>query len=205
MNPLKSFPRTSIALSLILVVFALIRLVSPSAANQMEKIHFDSVSRQSRQMAPYLPGKGKVVLLVFDAEITSTNNASLKQRIQTLKREGVKVLHLEQLVPDPQSGWSTAASGFPYLEFLRVVEEHPNAEAVISLCGAPYLPENTESLPAPDSLPPLLLPRVINWTPSLNAMLQSGRVSMALVPRQISGDPPPFHILTPEGIHEPIP
>ena len=163
-----------------LVALRIYHTVIRPAPSKAVAAYFDSVSDQVRQAAAYVKKDATVVVLVFDAEMRSENNEPLKRMIKALKEENLSIQHVERLVMDTSSGWSDTMPGFPYEEYVRVAREHPKADAILSLCSAPY--------PAPDadktevsSLPPLLLMRAAPWSQGLSRLVEDGWVAMAVV------------------------
>lgn len=174
--------------------------------------YYDSVSDQVRHASAYVKKGANVVVLVFDAEMRSENNEPLKRMIKTLKEENLSILHVERLVMDMNKGWSDIIPGFPYDEYLRVAREYTKADAILSLCSAPYPLPLTDG-PDVSSLPPLLLMRAVPWSQGLSQLIDGGLVAMAVVTKEpeMRGDNVPagsafeqnFDVLTGKGFKTP--
>jgi hypothetical protein len=179
----ENYPKTMTAILVTLIGLIVLRVyhaaVKP-APGKAVAAYYDSVSDQIRHAAAHVKKGASVVVLVFDAEMRSQNNEPLKRMIKTLKEENLSIQHVERLVMDTRSGWSDAIPGFPYQEYLRVAREHPNADAILSLCSAPYPIPASEKNDV-SSLPPLLLMRAAPWSPGLARLVEGGWVAMAVV------------------------
>jgi hypothetical protein len=190
MNLFEKYPKATIAALVILITLAGMRIYRAAFQPPPGKVvsaYYDSVSDQVRQAAKHVKKGANVVVLVFDAEMRSQNNEPLKRMIKTLKEENLNIQHVERLVMDVSKGWSDTIPGFPYDEYLRVAREYPQADAILSLCSAPY------SLPPMDktdvsSLPPLLLARAVPRSEGLSHLIDHGWVAMAVVLKEQEGE-----------------
>jgi len=182
MNLFKKYKGVVSIVALLVIVTAGVRLVRtfkrPHETAVM-RAYYDEVADEVRVVASYLEKGARVVVLTFDMEARSTNNEPLRRMVAALKEEGLSIRHQERLVMDTAKGWSDTIPGFPYDEFLRVAGEHRGVDAVISLCGAPYVTSPSDQ-PDPTTLPPLLIPREVQWTANLSGLLDDGRVALVV-------------------------
>lgn len=176
-----------VAIAALLVIVTaglrLVRSLSGPPETAVMRAYYDEVADEVRVVATYLEKGARVVVLTFDAEARSANNEPLRRMVAALKEEGLSIRHEERLVMDTAKGWSDTTPGFPYDEFLRVAGEHRGVDAVISLCGAPYFTAAGDR-PDPTTLPPLLIPRGVQWTANLSGLLDEGRVMLAVTDQE---------------------
>jgi hypothetical protein len=185
LNVFENHPKAMTAILVTLIGLAAIRMyhaVVQPTPDKAVAAYYDSVSDQVRHAAAYVKKGATVVVLVFDAEMRSQNNEPLKRMIKTLKEEKLSIQHVERLVMDTSSGWSDTIPGFPYEEYVRVARKYPNADAILSLCSAPYPVPATEKTDVA-SLPPLLLMRAVPRSQELSRLVEGGWVAMAVVTR----------------------
>jgi len=168
----------------------LVRSLRRPPETDVIRAYYDEVADEVRVVATYLEKGARVVVLTFDAEARSVNNEPLRRMVAALKEEGLSIRHKERLVMDLAKGWSDTTPGFPYKEFLRVARDHREVDAVISLCGAPYFTAAGDR-PDPTTLPPLLIPRGVQWTANLSGLLDEGQVALVVVhePEQSTDSP----------------
>jgi hypothetical protein len=194
---IENHPKAMIALLVALTSLAAIRIyhavVHPTPGHAVAA-YYDSVTEQVRHAASHVKKGASVVVLVFDAEMRSQNNEPLKRMIKALKEENLSIRHVERLIMDTSRGWSETMPGFPYEAYVRVALEYPKADAILSLCSAPY-PDPALEKTDVSSLPPLLLMRAVPWSPGLSRLVEGGLVAMAVVNK----DPDLEDDMAPEG------
>ena len=156
-------------------IIHLFRDTTPSEFQESKDVYTEVRALQVLRVAEHLPPGAPVGLLVFQSELESPE---IKRIVRQLKKAGMEVQHVEGVGSTGEGG-----QGFPYEEYCRVAEEHPDLKALISLCGTPSRPK-TETLPDPASLPPLLVTGELEVPARLRRMLYHGRVAAALVPRK---------------------
>jgi hypothetical protein len=106
-----------------------------------------------------------------------------------LEKGGLSIQHIEGLVRDESKGWNPFLAGFPYFEFVRVVEAYPDVDAVIALCGPPY---DTRQNPASDASEfPKLLVAGGPEGGAAESLVEEGRLYAATVPRRVEKDGKP--------------
>jgi len=108
-----------------------------------------------------------------------------KGMVRRLKKMGLTVLHIEETTNAEDAEWGEQTR-CPYEDFLRVPEEHPDLNAIPSLCGTPFWPKKA-TLPDPAPRPDLLVMGDFEAPRHLSRMLDEWLVAAALVPLE---DPP---------------
>jgi len=190
MRLFSSHPRATRAITAAVILFAGIRLLKNSTQTPHREAidqYYQELALQLRMAAEDLPRGTDVVVLGYAQELEAGDEKQFRQVLRSLKKEGVSVLHAEPLVYDEEAGWSGSKMGFPYSEFLRVVRENPDADAVLSICGLPYGVNDAEPGNRAD-LPPLLIARIEGeGRTAIDRLLNEGWIQAAVVLQEGSG------------------
>ena len=184
MTILRTYPRASAAVAIIVLLIAGVRLLDHGRSTPLQKLvlsFYADLTLQAQEVTYDLDEGAGVVVLVFDGEVNAGAEKNFERLYESLEKKGLSILHVERLVFDPEKGWDPYRLGIPYREFLRVAESYPQADAFLSLCGVPY-GLDLERSPSPDVLPDLLVTRVReDMEETLDLMLKEGWVQMAVV------------------------
>jgi len=184
-----SLPARALQVAVLLVL--LLFTYSQCRSNPEKRVlmgYAETLSAPLEELAVRLADRRKVLVLVFKTEYDSDLGAPVEMMIRTLKRHGVKIQKVVGLEVNPDLGWRDLP-GIPYSEFLRAIQSHPGADAVVSLCGPVYgpVPEDT---PDPLQLPPFLLGRIFDLTSELEWFFESGHVALGVPALSMDGVPP---------------
>ena len=172
-----------VALAVIaLAVASMFRDATPGPIQEQIDLYYEVMALRVVRVCEALPPEASVALLANQSEL---DKREFKGMIRRLKKMGLTVLHIKGVSDSDDAEWGDQM-GFPYRDFLRVAEEHPNLNAIISLCGTPFWPKEA-ALPDPSSLPDLLVTGDIEMPHRLNRMLAQDLVTSALVPREDPG------------------
>lgn len=153
----------------------------PDAVSAAVESFYDRLILQVDLLTAELKPGSQVVALVVFGEFEHGAKARYQRVFQTLKDKGIKVRKIERLLEKPEEGALGNVLGFPMREYLRVAEENPEADAILSFCGLPFGSVNPQQKGL-SQRPPLLLTRVNHWTPALQAMIEEGLVSGVVFP-----------------------
>lgn len=206
MSLFSEHPRATAFAAIALLLIAGSRLVrqgNRAPHVQAAVSYYNDMVLQAELATADLPDGAEVVILGYDKEMKLASEKNFRRVYRSLESKGLSVLHVESLVYDEETGWIGTRYGFPYHEFLRVVREHPDADAVLSLCGIPYGFEDAVPGEA-GGRPPLLIARIGDGKErDFDRPLQQGWIQ-AVVLRQesaVSGDGGTasgnrFHVLT---------
>ena len=175
----------TLVLLLLLAVIGLFRSGStPTFVKEdLKTIHQDMV-RQAEQLAGTLDSGSRVVVLELDYAIKAHGKRVYDLVFGALKARGLDIRHVEALTVDTARGWDPYAPGFPYAEFVRVVEAYPEVDAVIALCGPPYGLERL-ALSSVSTRPKLLVAGGVSGA-SAASLCKRGWLHAATVPRTVT-------------------
>ena len=187
MNFFSKYPRAMMAALLLLVAFAVISLLraggTPARVKEdLKTIHKDMV-RQAELLAGTLETGSRVVVLEMDYALQAHGDRVYEKVFEALKAGGLDIRRVEHLTADKERGWDTNQPGFPYAEFIRIVEAFPEIDAVIALCGPPYGVERFGSSSAA-TRPKLLVAGGISGGIA-GSQFKQGWLHAATVPRNV--------------------
>ena len=173
---------------LIMAVFTVHKHFSLPQSGEAELRYTESLMKPVATAVHLLNERPDVIVLAFRAEKESAVSGPLKAMLKKISAGGIDVRKVEYIYRGNGADWQDLG-GFPYGEFLRMVEKYPGAGAVVSLCGPPYGAVDDEALD-PMELPPLVLARPVDVAGGLGEWIESGRVAAAmLIPSTNKSDP----------------
>ncbi len=187
MRLLQKHLKITIGVALIVIVLAVANLLRrdrvPAEIVSATTTYFEDLKWQAATIAADLPGGARVVVLVPEYESELPSCQSLYQRIyDAIEDGGVEISQVEKLTWDAaEVSEDDPTMTFPYRAFLRVARDHPDAAAIISLCGAPYFSRQAGPLSDPTTLPPLFVTRKKTLTPVLENLLARGWIAKLAV------------------------
>lgn len=166
---------------IVLAVASLFRDTTPGPIQEQIDLGYEVMALQVVRVCEALPPEASVALLANQSEL---KKREFKGMVRRLKKMGLTVLHIEGTTISEDTEWGEEM-GFHYEDVLRVAEEHPDLNAIVSLCGTPFWPKKA-TRPDPASLPDLLVMGDLERSRRLNQMMEKGLVASALVPREES-------------------
>ena len=167
---------------IVLAVASLFRDSTPPSIQYQIDLHYELMALGIFRVCETLPPDASVALLANQREV---KKREFKGMVHRLKKLGLKVRHIEGIsgADDEELEYEM---GFHYEDFLRVAAAHPDLNAIVSLCGTPFWPEEATG-PDPAALPDLLVTGDFERSRRTVQILEKEWVACALVPLE---DPP---------------
>ncbi len=126
-----------------------------------------------------LNGSGRLVLVAYDAK-SSPLEASVTAFTAELKKfPGLSVAATER-VSMKMEEMAMPEMGLKATEYLRIVQKHGDADAIVSFVGGPSFP-NQDYRQVPERRPKFVV--LSGYTPQTKSLMQAGVVNLAIVPR----------------------
>ena len=184
MSLLNQYPRLTIAAALLFLLVGGYRIVQ----QQKRSTHHDAIVAYYEDMllevqlvSTDLPKGAEVVIFADASALKLGVKKDFRGVYKSLEHNGLSVLHVEAMRFDAAAGWRERAKGFPYSEFLRIVQEYPDADAVMSLLGLPY-DEDAAAQTQRNGIPPFLVTQVLDEKrPELKRLLENGAVQAGVI------------------------
>jgi len=155
----------------------------------------------AEETAKLLGNKGKVVLIVMEIGNypMPTAKAQLKSFTETLKKQGGITVAATESVPMNQMIMGGPEMGLPADVFLKVLQQHTDADAIVSFVGAPHL--NDDQIGGlGDKIPKFVAVTNLGMMgPGLKKLFEEQVIQLAIVPRF---DPAPPNTKKPVTLRE---
>jgi hypothetical protein len=150
--------------------------------------YIDMARIEAEETANFLGDGKQVVVFAF---ATTADHKVLRKRnrtfIEALDKSGAEVIATEELgaidAPQMPEMAMMGVMGVPMAEFLRIADAYPDADAIVSLVGVPYVDLNKLD-EIPDSFPTLIVASgVSDMGMPAGPLLNAGILHMAIIPR----------------------
>ena len=139
-------------------------------------------------VAGHLGQGAEVVLLCLPPSESDFTNRQWAAFIETLKKQGV-VIRETILIDNDGTSVIGVRENLDITRLREIAEQSRGARAIVSMAGALKF-DSAEIDQWPADLPPLVLTFVPRGHAQYDELLERGFVSMAILPRQNSADPP---------------
>ncbi|MDD2710959.1 MAG: hypothetical protein PHV34_23525 [Verrucomicrobiae bacterium] len=144
----------------------------------------------AQETSKMLENKGQIVLMTMDLQKQPNVviDASLKSFQEAIKKTGVAVKAIEAYSPGTNDMEFMMMESLPPSFYIRTVEKHSDADALVSFLGAPRLTD--EQLRAlPQKLPKLVAIASFGPPFEIKKLFEERVLNLAIVPRMTPPDP----------------
>jgi len=196
----KKKKRRAIVLALVVIVLALISLSRTQCERppKMDEAPFIAQGEVvAEETIKALGNKGQIVILNMDmgGTMATTTKLQLATFLKALKRSHISVIATETFIPavSEEADHDPMAGGVPGEFFLQVLRKHPEANAIVSFAGAPFLKDEQVGALAKNGLGIVVASNVgISPRGALKKLFEADLVFFAITPRTTappSGEP----------------
>lgn len=163
----------------------------PDSTAEEQKAHQAVGQRLAIEVSQLINRQGRIVVVTADPKLTPTGEMQLKPFLEAIARtKGITIAAVETLGPPAAAPGAPAplpGRGLPAADFERLLAQHAQVDALVSLVGSPLLtPEQLRRLTA-GKLPPLVVTLVgfdrEDIAPALKQQFQAKLVHLAVLPR----------------------
>ena len=137
MSAIQQHSKIVIPVALVVIVLAvanMFRDTTPGPIQEQIDLGYELKALKIVRVCEALPPDASVALLANQGEL---KKREFKGMVRRLKKMGLTVLHIEETTNAEDAEWGEQTR-CPYEDFLRVPEEHPDLNAIASLCGTPF-------------------------------------------------------------------